>query len=208
MRSRKNTADASWQGPYSVLMTLLFALFVVLYAIAQKKVPAQDSFPIKILRQRDVQPDSQPVREIERPPGDSENSGLKEALNSNLHLGDANGSSVFMDERGIVVRLSVDYDYRKNEIEIHQDFLPLLKRLGETLLKYKSRIRIEGHSAPEESPIGRGFRGWELSSERAGWLAGYFIKNLEFDPKHISVAGYSHYRAGRNHIEIVIPKNP
>jgi chemotaxis protein MotB len=36
--------------------------------------------------------------------------------------------------------------------------------------------------------------GWELSTARAGWVAKYWLKRFDIDPSRIGVAGYSHFR--------------
>jgi chemotaxis protein MotB len=55
-------------------------------------------------------------------------------------------------------------------------------------------VRIEGHADPSEAETKSFPSDWELSSARAAWVAKYWVRRMNMDPKRLGIAGYGHFR--------------
>lgn len=225
MRKRKSTSEGGssdrWVVSYAVFMTLLFALFVVMYAmsikdIARIKIAAQS---IRMaLGGPAVMPGSSGLRESSnlspfnepgKPSGCSpcegsaehgpELEGMRAMLEESAKLETASGDlgermETLLDQRGLVIRLSAKDFFGHNEAAVRPDLHPLLDRIGRVVSHAKRSVRIEGYADGSEREPTKYASSWELSAARAAWVARYWIKRFGLDPAQVAVAGYAHYR--------------
>jgi chemotaxis protein MotB len=242
-----------WLVSYADFITLLFAFFVVMYAISQadiskfKKVSASlkaafsAAGPVGMvdLGGNAGGNTANPFENLELPGGrainlpagkthtatdpDPELQDMKELLEESisLELGVTDISDkvqMQFDSRGLVVRLAAKDFFGENEGDVRPDMRPVLDRIGRVVAKTKHLVRIEGHTDPsEEHPPGYP-SDWELSSARADWVARYWVKRFDLDPRRLGAAGYAHYRplsetgdewgrAKNRRVEIIILNN-
>jgi chemotaxis protein MotB len=124
---------------------------------------------------------------------------LKETLEEtmSLELGVSNPSEhleMVYDSKGLILRISTKGYFGHNESEVHPDLLPVLFRIGKVLATSRRQIRIEGDTESTELSSG-GAPAWELSTQRAAWVAGYWMKNFPaMKPVRLQVAGNAHFR--------------
>ncbi len=217
-----------WLVSYADFITLLFAFFVIMYAMSQ----ADKSKMKKVLASMKVAFEGAPPgvmsltgtsgghtvnifdntdlvrgRLIDLPAGkantasdpDSELQEVKELLEETMSL-DLGATDVEaplrmeFDSRGLIIRIAVKDFFAENSSEVRPDLRPILDRMGSVLSRTKRLIRLEGHTDPTEEHVKGYASDWELSSARAAWIARYWIARFPFEPAHIGVAGYSHFR--------------
>mgnify|MGYP000876569875 CR=1 FL=1 len=218
-----------WLVSYADFITLLFAFFVIMYAISQADLAkfraVSDSLKAAFAAPgpsgmidlggsgggstaNPLDTVGQPVgRAFDMPAGkthtasdpDGELQSIKELLEESisLELGVSDTSDKMQltyDSRGLVVRLAVKDFFKQGSVEIEPDLIPLLDRIGRIVSKTTRLIRIEGHTDPSEKNTPGYPSEWELSAARAASLAKLFLSRFEFEPKRMSIAGYSHYR--------------
>jgi len=222
---------------YADLITLLFALFVILYAESRadvdkfKKVQESihDAFEgvtpgasaqatSSSASKSAPQPSPSPVSEFSQTRNE-----LQDSMNLESGIADLNDKvQISEDDRGLVVRLAAQDFFDDGVVEARADLRPLLDRIAKVLSSIPNSIRIEGHTDIEEensSQSGAQPRGWELSSERAAWVVQYWIKRWAIDPARLSAAGFSHfhpltqrkddYSRGKNRrVEIIVVRAP
>jgi chemotaxis protein MotB len=195
-----------WTVSYADFMTLLFALFVVLFASAGHKT-------------NDIQHVSSAVKEgfngLGAIPGEamnvvSENSSEKsvgvvrsagpDVVALQKDLLDALGKEIARNEvvlrmtpDGLVISLHELGFFRSGEASMLPGAQDKIRRIGHVLMKYGLDMRVEGHT--DNVPIHtQPFRSnWELSTARANSVAMMLIEDSKFDPRHISIAGYGEY---------------
>lgn len=97
------------------------------------------------------------------------------------------GLSVHRDTNGYTVRMVSSYFYKPGTYRVKREDLWKIKLLGEAMKDHGRTIRIEGHT--DNVPQRGQYSNWEISSLRAGFLARYFTKELEFQADRIKVAG-------------------
>ena len=152
-------ADETWLIPYSDLLTLLLALFIVLFASSSldKKKAAMISATF-----------SQAF---------SSNSagqlygGLMDFLDDAGGLGLGEGISLGTDNRGVVIEISAISLFDEDDVKIKSQIIPDLEKIA-TLLngpRYRRfQIMVEGHTDNRDFKSDIYPSNWELSSARAG----------------------------------------
>ena len=214
IKMRKKPAEPvnheRWLVSYADLVTLLFALFVVLYATSQadveklKKVSesfkqsmgggkAGDSQTDKTDKSNSKASGSKTGAEAGAGDLNDLSTELSRAFESAVvpHANEAETLPVVeVVSQGLLVRLTVPGFYERNQIDVSSDLRPLINRIGKVLARTERKVVIEGHSDTTEGSE----RGLELSALRANWLGKYWIKTFALDPSRISIAGYSFFK--------------
>ena len=208
-----------WLVSYADFITLLFATFVVLYALSQL-----DLAKFKLLKSSLQQAfSSQSI--IQGNNGIMENSGssilsgqydefnvvppvVEEAeakyeekdfsesgnqLNELEKTNQINGVEVRITDRGLEISLLDALFFDSGSAKIKKSVYPTLSKIGKMLKdKYTNHpIRVEGHTdnIPIKSPIYPS--NWELSSARACSVVRFFINNLAFPKNRFAAIGYA-----------------
>jgi chemotaxis protein MotB len=206
---------------YADFMTLLFALFVVLFASSyhDKKTVQRVSSAVKngfqemgtFLESDSVQDNSSSdysrlgstlsTKEnggarVSQVPG---NAGIDVA---ELHrkLAMALGKEIARQEvdlrmtpEGFVISLHELGFFNSGEAQLLPGATDKIKRIAAVLMQYGLDMRVEGHS--DNVPIHNATfnSNWDLSTARAMAVAMMLIDDAGFDPSRMSIAGYSQY---------------
>jgi chemotaxis protein MotB len=213
-----------WLVSYADFITLLFAFFVIMYATAKtdskKFKTVADSIRAAFGGQMDLggagggetmnlfeNEEAPGGRMMSLPAGKADTMAdpepglqelrdlLEEAVGLELGVAEEDGRlQMVFDSRGLVLSLGARDLYGPGEVEVREDFRPLLDRVGRVLLKSEQLIRIEGHTDDSELGLTRYANGWELAAARAAWVARSWARRFDFDPARIGVTGYGHHR--------------
>ena len=172
-------ADETWLIPYSDLLTLLLALFIVLFASSSldKKKAAMISATF-----------SQAF---------SSNSagqlygGLMDFLDDAGGLGLGEGISLGTDNRGVVIEISTISLFDEDDVKIKSQIIPDLEKIA-TLLndpRYRRfQIMVEGHT--DDTPSKKYTSNWDLSALRASSVV-QFLSKKGVDLSRFKVVGMS-----------------
>jgi chemotaxis protein MotB len=206
---------------YADFMTLLFALFVVLFASSyhDKKTVQRVSSAVKNgFQDMGVFSGSDSVMDISA----SDRSKLGSALTQN-GSGGANASTVSsatgidvvelqkkltkalgkeierqevdlkMTPEGFVISLHELGFFNSGEARLLPGAADKIKRIAGVLMQYGLDMRVEGHS--DNVPIHNASfnSNWDLSTARAMAVAMMLIDEAGFDPQRMSIAGYGEY---------------
>lgn len=200
-----------WILSYADFITLLLALFVVLYASARLDADRGrtliegigSAFPL------DDQPDF-PIRETQVAPlpepgsdtGVLDQEALLrarqelEALRESERRRDEGSilTRVHEEPRGVVLSLASTELFPVGEATIRKDQERLLDSIAPILAASDRPLLIEGHT--DDRPIGsdRYPSNWELSAARAAAIARFFVARHEIDPSRISATGHAEFR--------------
>lgn len=207
-----------WLVSYADFITLLFAVFVTLYAMSQtdkKKAEAvlesmRESFGYSTTSagakptvidagSMSVIPSihrltQAPTRGKSRG-GEKDFRSTKASIEAYLAKVGAQGKvSVAVTQRGLVVSLKEAGFFDSGSAVLKQDSYALLKDVVSSLTSYSNAVRVEGHT--DNMPISSAAfpSNWELSTARATNLLQYLTKQNDFDPTRICAAGYGEYR--------------
>lgn len=225
MRKRRNSEDKvhheRWLVSYADLMTLMFALFVVLFASSyhDRKAVQRVSSAVRngfqelgFTTQKDstLITNKSGISSITSDPGRTpparidataplESAGIDVA---ELHkkLNNALGKEIERQEvvmrltpEGFVISLHELGFFDSGEAHLLPGAAEKIKRIAGVLMHYGLDMRVEGHS--DNVPIHNAAfaSNWELSTARATAVAMMLLNDSGFDPKRISIAGYAEY---------------
>ena len=225
MRRRVITKDDShpdrWLVSYADFMTLMFALFVVLFASAyhDKKAIQRVSAAVKNGFQEmglssasdsplegpasSILKDGATLSSTENDPNkpDSVPGDARIDLNElhkklELILGkeiERQEVGLRMTPEGFIISLHELGFFDSGEAKLKPGAAAKIKRIAAVLTQYGLDMRVEGHS--DNVPIHNATFGsnWDLSTARAMAVATMLMDESGVDPKRMSIAGYAQY---------------
>lgn len=192
-----------WLVSYADMVTLLFALFLVLFAVSSvdntRLLDLADALDMRLKQQEMVMQKEQTGLNL--PPRNAAVTRPKDPTVKTLsHLESRlSGYDVRRTDQGVSVCLSSDgilFDSGQAELKPRSAYV--LKELSEVLKDSQMVVRIEGHTDSQPISTARFQSNWELSVMRAWAVARYFLGN-GVSPDRVSVMGYgSHHPVAPN----------
>lgn len=221
-----------WLVSYGDFITLLFATFVVLYALAQ--VDASDFAKLEeslksafsqntlLDGQQSIMDGSDSIFDQQQAnsfipslmleyisPKYEEESfrEIDETIMEMTKLGELDGISSKMTDKGLLLTFDDKYLFAPGSAYIDGEAKKLLDKVGVLICKkfVLHSMRVEGHtdSTPMSSSVYPS--NWELSAARASSVVRYMIARFNFSPSLFSAIGYADTRPLENAIS---PKDP
>jgi chemotaxis protein MotB len=207
-----------WLVSYADFITLLFAVFVTLYAMSQtdkKKVEEvmasmRDSFGYStsspatkpsVIESGNINiipslhKSTQVAKRGKSCGNEQDFKASKASIEAYLmKAGAQNKVAVTITGRGLVVSLKEAGFFDSGSATLKQSSYTLLNDVVSSLASYSNAIRVEGHT--DNVPISsHNFpSNWELSTARATNVLQHLTKQDDFDPVRISATGYGEYR--------------
>ncbi|MDA8164993.1 MAG: OmpA family protein [Desulfobacteraceae bacterium] len=208
-----------WLVSYADFITLLFAVFVTLYAMSmvdKKKVeevkasiqsafgiiPGTGSPVINIVNSSGAPqlqvldnpkiPEVQPQWPVYAEAGDF--ARIKEEIEAQLEKAGAQGGvKLAINERGLVISLKEAGFFASGSAEVQPQSKPILDKIAASISGYANDLRVEGHTdnVPISSPTFAS--NWELSTARACTIVRFLISR-GFSGNKLSATGYGEYR--------------
>ena len=192
-----------WLLSYADFLTLLLALFVVLYASALVDVEKnrglfeglQSAFATGTPASEENDPgrvpdaagDLAPLRQLE--------SNLAKRIDRERARIQADpGVSLHPTERGLVISLAAAEYFSPGSAEIRASRRPVLAAMAPLLAAESAPLLFEGHTDDLPANSQAYPSNWELSSARAAAIARYFIDKHGIDPHRVATTGYAAYR--------------
>ncbi|MDH3892613.1 MAG: OmpA family protein [candidate division Zixibacteria bacterium] len=205
LRRKKSSDDQEnherWLLTYADMITLLLALFIVMYSMSQidakrfgKMAEAlngilkggqtiinqsgEDQFKTGhgVLKLGDLRMIQRQVEEQTEVKGRSE-----EVLTE-------------ITERGLVVHIVESAVFQPGSADLQPAAMQLLDLVYETIRGTPNHIRVEGHTDDAQIKSTRYPSNWELSAARATEVVRYFVSNYNIDEGRISALGYGEFR--------------
>ena len=176
-----------WLISYADFITLMFALFVVLYSVSMKtaadRAKAYKSIDKSVAGkhaaaggqgggaggQGAAEADSPQGREIER---------IEHHLQTQLQHFSNPGITVTTDSRGLIISLSAVSFFASGDATLNRAKLPVLDSVLQVLNPLPNQMRVEGFT--DSMPISnqRFTDNWDLSAGRAGNVLRYVIESV------------------------------
>ncbi len=208
-----------WLVSWADLLTLLFAFFVVMFAVSQvdsKKVGRfTDSFrdalewetmrlPGKTGGSDTLSPLVTPMphaktkRNNPGPPTAHNYEDQKTAIRSGLVKKSQsnrvlNGLNILEIKGELVLRLPERLMFDRAEAVLHPEGISALAAISEELQERPVRVRVEGHTDTTPIRSAKFPSNWELSSARAMAVVAFFLEDGRLDPRRLAAAGYGEY---------------
>lgn len=210
-----------WLVSYGDFITLLFATFVVLYALSQIDITEfgklEDSIKKafnapSLLEGSDSMFDGKDsildasaadsviaplmLEYISQKYEDQSFEDIKESIDAMKKSGDLNGVDAQITDKGLLITFKDDFLFYSASAQLTDKAMKTLDNIGVLIgekfaLHY---IRVEGHT--DSQPINSFMypSNWELSSARASSIIRYLIQRFKFMPNIFTAIGYSDTR--------------
>ena len=224
MMRRKHIPDESdntdrWMVSYADFVTLLFAFFVVMYAMSSVnegkyrvladtmteafKVAPKSPDPIQIGKENKVVSSSKPSIEAIKPvkilPKSQrtykrEMKQIAETVSKSVQpLIDKGLIKVTQNKLWVEIEMNSKILFSSADSELEEEALPALKALAGVLKKLPNSIDVEGHT--DNLPINNELfpSNWELSAARAASVVHLFT-DYGVNPRRLSSIGYAEFR--------------
>ena len=171
-----------WVVSYADLVTMLLALFMVLFAVSQNVTKYQ----AKMIAEHHLNiPENIAAEQMEQ---------LEELRVLFSEKISENQSVTFLKEgRGLVLRLNNSVIFDEGSAIIKNDALKTIDEIVDTISKIDNNVLVEGHT--DSTPINNEKfpSNWELSTARATNIIAYMLKSKKVEPKRLSAVGYGEY---------------
>lgn len=199
-----------WLVSYADFMTLLFATFVVLYALAQSDVNAFKSIEEALRKafSQNIFNDQQSIMSGQDSILDGQAGATNplmleymsqkyeqssyEDIKDEVEKLKKEGVSAEIDDRGLIIRLNEHaVSYAAGTAELSKESYIILDTIAQIIKKRFAihYIDVEGHSDSDKINTPKFPSNWELSSARASSVVRYLIKEHNFNPKIFSAVG-------------------
>lgn len=169
-----------WMISYADLVTLLLALFIVMYAASdrQRAKIIADSFSTQATGGSGVLPGGDTVKDQVR-------------LLDNPILSEK--TKIKQTERGLIVSLAEAGFFAPGDAAINSEAETVIAALAESLKNDSTPIRVEGHT--DSTPIANAkfSSNWELSTARAASVLQKLVEK-GIAPARLSAAGYGGFQ--------------
>ncbi|MCC3373840.1 flagellar motor protein MotB [Cohnella sp. REN36] len=214
-------ADESWLLPYSDLMTLLLALFIVLYAassvntskleelnkafrtafssgigILDKSAVIQNEKDDLDKRQQQERADTQQNRKSLVKQEQENLEKLKSQLDQYIKKnGLSSQLETQLNQSQLMITIRDNALFPSGSADVKPDARKLAVAIGAMLEKYPDyEVIVSGHTDNQPISTYEFASNWELSSKRAINFMKILLQNQIFDPKKFSAIGYGEYR--------------
>ena len=201
-KRHEEEANESWLLPYSDLMTLMLAVFIVLFAVSQidagKAQMVSDQFTDSMRTDTygvELQNLKTEARENIEMENQSDLKEVKEKIDAKLEAANMTSfATTDIDERGLVIRLSNAILFDPGSARIKPEYEQAMRDIGVIIGAIDNYVRVEGHTdnVPQSSEAFPS--NWELSGGRAAGVVRLFIEASQASPDKFQGVGYGEYR--------------
>lgn len=186
-----------WLVSYADLMTLLFALFAVLYAAADQ----DRALAVAAALSQQIAGTPLPTAAAGPPGGNGVLPGSEAVTEARIAVNNALAQNEILRSRtqvrttknGFVISLAEAGFFAAGEAVVRDDARSLIDTLADTLSQARTHIRVEGHTDATPIATARYPSNWELSSARASAVLAQLVAR-GLAPARLSVAGYASER--------------
>ena len=223
-----------WLVSYGDFITLLFATFVVLYALAQVDVSdfakleesLKNAFSQSNMfdAQENIMDGSQNIFDqqqansfipslmveyISQKYEDESFKEIEDTIRKLKEAGELEGISSKMTDKGLLLTFDDKYLFAPASAYLDSNAKKLLDKVGVLICKkfVLHSMRVEGHTDSDPMHSAQYPSNWELSSARASSVVRYLIARFHFNPSLFSAIGYADTRPLENAFSSKDPKN-
>ncbi len=210
-RRSDSVSHDRWLLSYSDLITLLLAVFIVLFGFSrghQQSIQTMSagihsgfeelglSKTQKVLETAPLetkQPLSAPTKPPSSPAFDA--AELKKQLEGVLgDTMDKNAIVMQKSSEGLTISLRDFGFFNSGDAKLLPGAAEQIKRTAQVLIRRGLEVRVEGHSDDQPIHTALFHSNWELSTARATSVLALLLDDAKFPPEKLSVAGYGAYR--------------
>lgn len=207
----------AWIIPYADMVTLLFAFFVVMYALSlsdtEKMEQVSESMSDAFAGIEGGADRSQQLSLLGldgSPPNNKKfvvkkaitNQEIIDELRETLEVvgfdvvfqNEAQPINFWIDERGVVISVSAGYLFEPSSTEIPPDLYPVVQIIADVLKTNKRLINVEGHTDSSPTAGSLYYDDWDLSALRATATVRLLSDEFGIEANRMTASGLSRFR--------------
>jgi chemotaxis protein MotB len=215
--SHEDHPDETWLIPYSDLLTLLLALFIVLYSVSSLNVSKlqelQEAFSIAfnsgfgLLSKSSVVDNGNMAEDAKQRIHSKSQEELKQEEQQSLEKlkrqldqyirqnGLSSQLETQLNQSQLMITIRDNALFASGSADIKPESRKLAVAIGQMLQNYKDyEVIVSGHTDNQPINTPEFASNWELSSKRAINFMKILLQNKAFDPRRFSAIGYGEYR--------------
>ncbi|MBV8055474.1 MAG: OmpA family protein, partial [Deltaproteobacteria bacterium] len=205
---RENGANESserWLVSYADFITLMFALFVLLYALSMESADTVNRAWRAMATGVGVRPHRGGVRPQMGESGRGADIGggmmnrqfdqTLQALKRTLQNFYNPGVTLKIDSRGLIISLSAARFFASGDAAVTPSQIPVLDAVVGALSGMSNRMEVDGFTDSVPIHTSHFTDNWELSAARAATVLRYLLAHSTINPEHLTLAGYGPYGA-------------
>lgn len=169
-----------WVISYADLVTLLLALFLVMYAVNSANLKAN----AVVKKNTTVNAELKNIQTVKMP------ELQKELL---TEFKDDKNVILLKDTRGLIIRLQDNILFGSAESDIQPESYQTLNKITDILSKIDNPVIIEGHTDSFPIKSEKYSSNWELSTARATSVINYLVETKRINPRRLSAVGYGEF---------------
>lgn len=182
-----------WVVSYADFVTMLLALFMLMYAILrvdnQKLTEFQERVE-KAFGRKDVIENITKYQAIGNQTLGS--AALEKLLKQNISQ--SNLIKLIKGDKGLIIRVNNKVLFDAGSAEIKPDAEKTLAQIMKVLTKIDNPVIIEGHTDSTPIKNAKYPSNWELSTARATNIISYMVDKSGISPKRLCAVGYGEYK--------------
>lgn len=175
-----------WLISYADLVTLLFTLFVVLYAAADHERASKVAAAVSEAVSSRVPRHGDGVLSGSKTVGDTQ-SAMEQAFAANPTL--RARARIMGGQESFIISMAEAGFFAPGEATVRDDARALIETMADVLKNSDAQLRVEGHTDSTPIATARYPSNWELSSARASVVLAQFVAR-GIPPARLSLAGY------------------
>lgn len=171
-----------WVVSYADFVTMLLALFMVMYAVSSNVTKYQANAAENLgtpNAQKAYEQKEKVLETLEKTFGDN--------------ISQSNLIKLVKEPRGLIVRLNDSMLFDEGSAIIKPSAQKTLDEIVRVLAKTDNPCIVEGHTDSTPISTTQYPSNWELSTARATNIITYMLKSKEISPKRLSAVGYGEY---------------
>jgi chemotaxis protein MotB len=173
-----------WVVSYADFVTMLLALFIVMYAFSQL-----DNHNLAKIQQKMQQT-------FAGKPNVTKYQAEKQAHVEKIirdNLSHSKSVKILKSDKGLVIRVDNKVLFGEGSAVIKPQAQKTLDEISEVLTKIENPVIIEGHTDSTPIKNAKYPSNWELSTARATNIISYIMKSGKVSPKRLCAVGYGEY---------------
>jgi chemotaxis protein MotB len=196
--------DETWLLPYSDLLTLLLALFIVMFSISsidkEKYASLSRQFSIIFSEGGGILEDGSliiPLDELQQNNSTIEDEmmmQIKESIDREIkNRGYSENFKTVLNKEGLEIAIQEVVLFNSGEAEILQSVHPLLKEIAHILKKLDNDIKVVGHTDNVPIHTEKYRSNWDLSAMRAINVMHFMVEQGGLAQERFSIQGYGEF---------------
>lgn len=174
-----------WVVSYADFVTMLLALFMVMFAISH----------VNNTKLNDLQSKMQQTfvnkQNVTKYQAGSQHANVEKLFRDNISQ--SKSVKLIKSDRGLIIRVNNTILFDEGSALIKPEAEKTLSQIIKVLTKIDNPVIIEGHTDSTPIKNAKYPSNWELSTARATNIISYMIKSGSVSPKRLSAVGYGEY---------------